>query len=124
MVMTTIVIIFLMLGAWALISAGQQWGARRDTQATAAAAARAGAEISTTELRAAGTLDLAAVTARAQNVLHASDCTGSVAVNGTTVTVTATRSVNYSFPAPGFRPAVTAVASANAVAGVRGDEGG
>jgi hypothetical protein len=42
---TTVFVAFLMFGAWALVSAGQQWGARRDAQASAAAAARAGAQV-------------------------------------------------------------------------------
>ena len=44
MPMTAILIVFLMLSAWALVSASQQWGARRDAYAAASAAARAGAQ--------------------------------------------------------------------------------
>lgn len=124
MAMTTVLIVFLMLGCWALISSGQLWGARRDAQAVAAAAARAGAEIDGAELRDAGRLDPAAAARRAQAVLAASGCAGSVRVDGQTVTVSATRSVDYAFPAPGFAGAVTGQASADAMAGVQGDEGG
>ena len=104
MLMTTVLIVFLMLGCWALISAGQQWGARRDVQAAAAAAARAGAQVSGVEVRSASaTLDAEAASARAKAVLGSHGLSGSVSVSGLTVTVTASSGVDYSFPAPGFR---------------------
>lgn len=125
MTMTAIWVVFLMVGCWALISAGQQWGARRDAQAASAAAARAGAQISTAEVReGAATLDPAAATARAQGVLASLGVSGSVSVSGLTVTVTATQGVDYAFPTPGFSARVTARASATAQRGVQGDEGG
>jgi hypothetical protein len=125
MAMTTIWIVFLMIGCWALISAGQQWGARRDAQAAAAAAARAGAQISVAEVRAGATaLDPAAATARASGVMASLGVSGSVAVSGLSVTVTATQGVDYAFPTPGFPGAVTARSTATAQRGVQGDEGG
>lgn len=124
MPMTTILISFLMLGGWALLSATQQWSARRDAHATAAAAARAGAQGDEQSLRAGGVVDPVAATGRAQAILSASGFVGSVVVNGETVTVTVFASVDYAFPAPGFPASVSGSASATAVVGVNGTEGG
>jgi len=125
MLMTTVFVVFLMLGAWALVSAGQQWGARRDAQASAAAAARAGAQVQSSEVRGGSVaLDPAAAQTRAQAVLGASGYAGAVSVNGLTVTVVVSRSIDYAFAAPGFDSSVTAAATATASRGVQGDEGG
>lgn len=125
MLMTAIWIVFLMMGCWALISAGQQWGARREAQAAAAAAARAGAQISETEVRAgAASLDPGAASARAQAVLSSLDASGWISVSGLTVTVTASQGVDYAFPTPGFPGSVSASSTATAQRGVQGDEGG
>lgn len=125
MLMTTVLIIFLMLASWALLSASQAWGARRDAQAVAAAAARAGAQTDADAVRrGATTIDPSSASARATAVLSASGYGGSVSVRGLTVTVTASRGVRYAFPAPGFPGSMTATASAVAARGVRGDEGG
>jgi Flp pilus assembly protein TadG len=125
MLMTAVLVVFLMVGAWALVSAGQQWGARRDAQASAAAAARAGAQVRPGEVRGgAVSLDPGAARTRAQAVLGASGHAGAVSVSGLTVTVVVSREIDYAFPAPGFRTSVTAAATATASRGVRGDEGG
>jgi len=125
MVMTTVLIAFLLIGSWALISGSQQWGARRDVQAAATAASRAGAQVSPAEVRAgSATLDPALAAVRANAVLTASGYSGSVSVNGLTVSVTATGPVDYAFPAPGFPGSLSASAQATAVRGVQGDEGG
>jgi hypothetical protein len=125
MLMTTVFVAFLMFGAWALVSAGQQWGARRDAQASAAAAARAGAQVQPGDVRGgAVSLDPAAARTRAHAVLGESGYAGAVAVDGLTVTVVVSRSIAYAFPAPGFDSSVTAAATATAARGVRGDEGG
>lgn len=125
MLMTTVLIIFLMLAAWALVSAGQNWGARRNAQAAAAAAARAGAQPSPGEvIDGVVVLDAGAAAGRAQAVLGSLGAGGSVSVSGQTVTVTASQAVGYAFPAPGFPGSVTASASAVAQRGVQGDEGG
>lgn len=125
MVMTTVLITFLVLGAWALISGSQQWGARRDVQAVSSAAARAGAQVSNAEVRGGSVvIDPARATSRAEAVLSASGYSGGVSVSGLTVTVTATGSVDYAFPAPGFPTSLAATSSASAVRGVLGDEGG
>lgn len=125
MLMATIFVIFLMVGAWALVSGSQQWGARREAQAAAAAAARAAAQAEPDSLRGGtATIDPAAASSRAQAVLGASGYGGSVRVSGLTVTVTVTVGVSYAFPAPGFPGSVNGSATAVATRGVTGDEGG
>ena len=124
MLMTVILIVFLMGGAWAMVSSGQQWGARRDAQAVAAAAARAAAQPSLAELSGGSHLDAGLARQRAGAVLAASGYGGTVTVTGLTVTVTVSRQINYSFPAPGFAGSASGTASAVAARGVTGDEGG
>ena len=123
MAMTAIVIVFLMAGSWALISASQQWGARRSVQATAAAAAPPERRSPPTNYAPGSSTP----TRRPPVPKPSSPRPAALARStwhGDTVTVTATRRVGYSFPAPGFPAAVTGQSIANAVAGVRGDEGG
>ena len=124
MPMTVVLIAFLMIGAWALISAGQQWGARRDAYAAAAAAARAAAQADPDLLRAVVIVDEGRAAERAQAVLAAAGYTGSVVVDGAAVTVTVSAPVAYAFPSPGFPAEVTGSATAVARRGVNGDEGG
>jgi Flp pilus assembly protein TadG len=124
MPMAVIFITFLMIGGWALLSATQQWNARRDAHAVAASAARAGAQGDREVLRSGGVVDPAAATSRAQGILSASGFSGSVTVDGETVTVTVSASVDYAFPSPGFPSSVSGSASATAIAGVNGTEGG
>lgn len=124
MPMTTIFIGFLMLSTWSLISASQQWGTRRDAYATAAAAARAGAQADPVLLRQGVLVDPDAAMERAQSVLAAAGMAGSVVVDGETVTVSVVAPVAYAFPAPGFPTEVTGSATAVARRGVNGDEGG
>lgn len=124
MPMTTILVVFLMFGAWALVSATQQWAVRRDTHAVAAAAARAGAQGDPTSLRSGGVIDEAAAIERAQAIISVSGYSGDVFVDGLTVTVTVTAEVGYSFPAPGFPETVSGSATAVAQRGVNGQEGG
>lgn len=124
MPMTTIFIGFLMIATWSLISASQQWGARRDAYATAAAAARAGAQADPALLRQGVLVDPDAAAERAQSVLAAAGMVGSVVVDGETVTVSVVAPVAYAFPAPGFPAEVTGSATAVARRGVNGDEGG
>lgn len=125
MLMTVILISFLMVAAWALLSASQQWGARRDVQGVAAAAARAAVQVEGSEIRGnTVTIDTAQATARANEVLSRSGYSGSVRVNGLEVTVTATGSITYAFPSPGFPTQFTATSSAVASRGVIGNEGG
>lgn len=125
MVMTVVLITFLMLGSWTLISASQQWGARRDVQAVSSAAARAGTQVTEAEVRGGSvTIDPSRAASRANAVLAASGYAGLVSVNGLTVTVTATGSVDYAFPAPGFPSQLSATSSAVAIRGIQGTEGG
>jgi Flp pilus assembly protein TadG len=124
MPMTAVLIVFLMVGAWALVSASQQWAVRRDAQGVAAAAARAGAQGDQTALRQGGVLDPTAATGRAQAIISTAGYSGTVSVDGQSVTVTINAGINYAFPSPGFPSSVSATASAAAVGGVTGDEGG
>lgn len=118
MPMTAILIVFLMLGGWALLSASQQWNARRDAHAVAAAAARAGAQGDELTLRSSRVVDPVGAVARAEAILAASGMTGRVSVDDESVTVTATATVDYAFPSPGFPSAISATATAVAVTGV------
>jgi Flp pilus assembly protein TadG len=124
MPMATIFVIFLMIGAWALVSASQQWGARREAHAVAASAARAGAQGDPNVLRAGGVLDPDIATVRARAILAASGYNGTVSIDGAAVTVTVTAGVDYAFPSPGFPNAVTGSSMAIAQRGVTGQEGG
>jgi Flp pilus assembly protein TadG len=124
MPMATIFVIFLMIGGWALVSASQQWGARREVHAVAASAARAGAQGDPNALRTGGVIDPDIATERARAILAASGYNGTVSINGATVTVTVTAAVNYAFPSPGFPHAVTGSSTAIAQRGVSGQEGG
>lgn len=121
MVMTTILIGFLLISSWALVSGVEQWGARRDIQAAASAAARAGAQPSPDEVRnGSGSvlLDLDEVRQRANSVLAASGYTGDIQVIGTEVVVVVSGGVSYSFPAPGFPSSLPATGRAEAISGV------
>jgi hypothetical protein len=124
MLFACVLLIGLLLGAWALVSAGQNWGARREAQATAAAAARAAAAVSPGEINGAVRIDGGAAQGRAAAVWSAAGYSGSLNVNGLTVTVSVTVPVDYAFPVAGFPGSVTGTATAVAARGVRGDEGG
>jgi Flp pilus assembly protein TadG len=119
MLMTTVLVGFLMIGAFALISAGQAWGARRDVQATAQAAARAAVQVSPSEVRGGSVaIDRGLASARAAEVASASGYSVSVSVTGTSATATVTRSVSYAFGGPGFPDSMTASATAQVQRGV------
>ena len=124
MPMTVILIAFLMVGAWSLVSASQQWSARREAHAAAAASARAGAQGDPNQLRAGLVIDPDAATGRAQAILAATGYTGIVTVDGLTVTVTVDVPVDYAFPSAGFPSSVSGSASAVVQRGVNGQEGG
>lgn len=124
MPMAAILVAFLMLGAWAMVSASQQWAARRDAYAAAAAAARAAAQADPAVLRRGGLLDAGGATARANQVLAATGHQGSVSVDGLTVTVVVTAAVDYAFPSPGFPGRVIGTATAAVRPGVDGSEAG
>jgi Flp pilus assembly protein TadG len=124
MPMTAVLIVFLMVGAWALVSASQQWAVRRDAQGVAAAAARAGAQGDQIALRQGGVLDATAAAGRAEAIISTAGYSGTVSVDSQSVTVTVNAGIDYAFPSPGFPSSVSATASAAAVGGVTGDEGG
>ncbi len=119
MLMTVILVTFLMLGAFALISGSQQWSARRDVQAAASAAARASVQVSGAEVRGGSVqIDPGAAQLRASQVCAASGYTCVVSVSATTAAVTLTGPVDYSFNTPGFPTSLTATATANVQRGV------
>lgn len=124
MPMTVILIAFLMLGTWSLISAAQQWSARREAHAAAAAAARAGAQGDPNQFRAGLVIDPDAATARAQAILAATGYTGTVTIDGLSVTVTVDVPVDYAFPSASFPSSVSGSATAVVQRGVNGQEGG
>ncbi len=124
MPMTVILIAFLMLGSWSLISASQQWSARREAHAAAAAAARAGAQGDPNQFRAGLVIDPDAATDRAQTILAATGYTGTVTIDGLSVTVTVDVPVDYAFPSAGFPSSVSGSATAVVQRGVNGQEGG
>ena len=119
MLMTTVLVAFLMVGAFALVSAGQAWGARRDVQATAQAAARAAVQVSPSEVRGGSvSIDPGLASARAAEVASASGYTVSISVTGTSATATVSGSVSYAFGGPGFPDSMTATATAQVQRGV------
>ena len=122
MPMAAIVVVFLMVASFTLISATQQWNARREARSIAAAAARAGAQGSDTGR--GEFFDPTQATQRAQAVLGAAGAGGSVRVQGTNVTVTVTMVVGYTFPAPGLPGSVSGSSTAGTHRGVSGSEGG
>ena len=124
MPMVAILVAFLMVGIWALISASQQWTARREAYAAAAAAARAAAQADPTALRTGAVLDPERAEQRAAEVLAATGYTGSVSIDGVTVSVSVAVNVEYAFPAPGFAGQVVGTATAVARRGVTGQEPG
>jgi Flp pilus assembly protein TadG len=124
MPMTVILIAFLMVGTWSLVSASQQWSARREAHAAAAAAARAGAQGDPDQFRAGLVIDPDAATGRAQAILAATGYSGTVTIDGLTVTVTVDVPVDYAFPSAGFPSSVSGSATAVVQRGVNGQEGG
>lgn len=119
MLMTTILVTGLLLGAFALVSASQAWGHRRDVQATAQAAARAAVQVSPVEVRSGEVvIDPWLASQRAADVATAAGYSSSVAVAGDTVTVTVTGDVSYNFESPGFPSSMTATATATIQRGV------
>ena len=119
MLMTTILVTGLLIGALALVSAGQAWGARRDVQAAAQASARAAVQVSAFEVRGGEVvIDPWLASQRAADVATASGYTSSVEITGDSVTVTVTGPVAYNFEAPGFPDSITATATATIQRGV------
>lgn len=121
MAATTVFVVALMLGAFALVSAGQAWGQRRNVQGAADAAARAAAQVDLAEARSGSLIDPVRATTRATAV---ADAAGVAVVgleiggDGRSVRVTVSGPVSYSFPAPGFPSSMTATGAAQAQRGV------
>jgi len=121
MLATTVFVIALMLGAFALVSAGQAWGQRRHVQGAADAAARAAAQVTLVEARAGSTIDPGSAALRAAAVaagVGVAVVGVDVAADGRSVSVTVTGGVRYSFPAPGFPTSMTATGLAVAQRGI------
>jgi hypothetical protein len=115
----------MLVGVWALISAGTAWTTRREAFAVAAAAARAGAQGSSNDLRTgAGVVDGGDAVGRAQAVITTAGYTGQVVVENQTVTVTVNAPVSYVLAPPGMPTTVTGQATAVARRGITGQEGG
>jgi Flp pilus assembly protein TadG len=124
MPMVTIFVVFLMLAAWALVSSSQQWNARREAHATAAAAARAGAQGDPNALRSGLVLDPDSARSRAQRILDSAGYRGTISIVDASVTVNVTVAVQYAFPTPGFAHAVSGSSTATARRSVDGQDGG
>jgi Flp pilus assembly protein TadG len=109
----------LIMATGLVVDGGRKLGALSEARDAADNAARAGAQmIDTDSYRSSGepVLDPAAATTRANTYLTAHGYTGTVAVNGPTVTVTVTITVPTRFlPGPFV---VTATESATAVVGI------
>ena len=118
MLMTTILVTFLMLGAFALISASQAWAARRDVQAVAQSAARAAVQVGPSEARDGIRLDPGLAAQRATTVASAAGYTATIHITGDQVTVTVTAPVAYRYAAPGFPTSMTATATATYQRGI------
>ena len=99
-----------------VLDGGRQLQVRREAQAAASAASRAAVQLSPQEVYGGG-LDAALARERAGAELGSRDAMGAVAVNGQTVTVTVTDSVDY-YLLPGTG-SVSASASSAPSRGVR-----
>ena len=105
----------LLVAAGLVLDGGRQLQVRRDTSAAAAAAARAGTQLSEQEIHGAG-LDGGLAAQRASVELANQGMTGSVAVAGQSVTVTVTATVDHLI-LPGSR-SVSSTSTATPVVGV------
>jgi Flp pilus assembly protein TadG len=119
MPMTTAFVVIVMVGVFALICASQAWGQRRNIQGVADAAARAAAQLDTSDARRGIEIDPSAAQQRASAVAAGTGVSVSVSgISGLQVTVSATGSVDYAFPVPGFPESMTATGVATAQPGV------
>ena len=113
--MALVLIPVLLLSAGLVIDGGRQLEARRDARGAAAAAARAGADLSNVEI-VSGALDPGLASQRANDELAYQGVGGSVKITGNVVTVTATEAVEFLI-LPGGQT-VTGNAAAQAFGGV------
>ncbi len=100
-----------------VVDGGAAQRARNDAFGIANAAARAGAQALDDDARMTGQIqiDPDAAASRAQDYLAAHDASGDVAVDGTTVTVTVSRTVEFV-----FRPGSATVTSTSVVHAAQG----
>lgn len=126
MLATCVLVVFLLAASFTLVSASQRWGGIRDVQGAASAAARAAAQVSEAEVRSGINIDPTLAQRRADQVLAGTGYSGSVAVSadGQSVTVSASGSVSYTFPAPGLSSSVAGTGQAVATRGVSEGVGG
>jgi len=126
MLMSIVLLSALLVGITTLISAGDQWESRRKAASAAATMARAGAQGDVNLLRdGIGVIDPTGAQQRVGEVvaaLNSADPTANYSggidrIETTSVVASATVSVDYTFPAPGFPSQVTGTASAEAVVG-------
>lgn len=103
------------------IGAQEGWAVRRNAQMTAAAAARAGAQVEPLRWR-ADQAPTAGAVARAEAVVASQGYQGSVHVAGGEVIVAVDASIQHTFPMPWLPTSVRAVASADLVRGIDGTQ--
>ncbi len=102
------------------IGAQEGWAQRRNAQMTAAAAARAGAQVEPVNWRAVQAP--ADAVARAEAVLASQGYHGAVSVTGGEVIVSVDASIAHTFPMPWLPTNVRVVASADLVRGIDGTQ--
>ena len=129
MVMSLVLLTAALVAITVLVSASEQWEARRKAAAAAATMARAAAQGDPAVIREGGSvsIDPAAAQMRLNDVLDAlalddrtSEYQGRItALDGLAVTTEASVSVDYTFPIPGFPARATGSATAEAVLGDR-----
>jgi Flp pilus assembly protein TadG len=113
--LVVIMIPALLMAAGLVLDGGRQLQVRREATAAAAAAARAGTQVTEQEIHGRA-IDPSLATGRALGALQAAGMSGSVAVAGNRVTVTVTANVDYLI-LPGSR-AVASSSSATPRTGV------
>lgn len=128
MLMSVILIGFLMVGSLALINASDAWGHRRELQQIADAAARAGAQLTSEELRASlaesGSFEIDYLTARwrANQVIPKKFKLERLSVDALSVTVVVTGTNQLPYPsAGGATGGDSASSTATADLGIIGD---
>ena len=126
MLTTLVFLTALVLASFILISASEQWEARRKAAAAAATMARAAAQGDPDLIRAgAKGIDPERARLRVEEVLAAlnsgdvdTSYSGRIAaIDGALVSTEATATVDYTFPVPGFPRSIDGTAEAEAVRG-------
>ena len=126
MLTTIIFLTALLTASTVLVSASEQWEARRKAASAAATMARAAAQGDADLIRRGGEgIDPDRASLRAAEVLSALNAADGetsyvgdlVAIEGAVVTAEVRASVDYTFPAPGFPSQIVGSAQAEAVRG-------